>query len=595
MCFISFVFCLFIVPLTFAQNSSDQPNSAQRKKITLVEWVEMLETSNDSIIELENLEIIRTFKERESRYWVKENDDYPGGLKFNCTAEVTMTNCVLPGFIDFIDCQWNKMSFHECTINGSFRMKDTKVEQWFNFHNVNKQFHSILKADGCTFQGVFGVGGFDGLRLSNCQFTVHNSDLQNLIIAQTFGFVPKEIFLEGKYFLYHIHLSRQSLDEVLIDNCSFHSYLPNSILSIGLNASTIKDFAVTRCKSLSIDLVNATIRNKFSIDSSMIDGYLLLNNVNFPGVKTSLPWKTINESKIGLRPEYYTNFKIPYTGAKNELQDETSFNNLISEYNNLYKIYTDRRETQSANGCYIRMKDLETARFKYLYTTNKSLSSWFNWRFNQFLKYFCDYGTSPVLALIRSIYIVLIFSLFYFFFYSDWDRIDRRFLIRKHNKLLLLFSSKKGMKLSNKKKYNDELKSYKDYLKKLKDNDVEAPYFIHLLGKPLYQVSIIRYRINKFIYDNIDPFDGKWKNYSPLKKIYKGILIGIVITSYLLFLVVVRMFNSAMLSLNAFSTLGFGKIPVKGISRYVVIVQGFLGWFLLSIFSVSLVNQLIQG
>jgi hypothetical protein len=56
----------------------------------------------------------------------------------------------------------------------------------------------------------------------------------------------------------------------------------------------------------------------------------------------------------------------------------------------------------------------------------------------------------------------------------------------------------------------------------------------------------------------------------------------------------VRAINSLTLSLNAFSTLGFGEIPVLGAARYVAVVEGFLGWFLLSIFSVSLISQILQ-
>ena len=57
----------------------------------------------------------------------------------------------------------------------------------------------------------------------------------------------------------------------------------------------------------------------------------------------------------------------------------------------------------------------------------------------------------------------------------------------------------------------------------------------------------------------------------------------------------VRALNSTTLSVNAFSTLGFGAIPVKGVSRYITILEGFLGWFLLSIFSVSLISQMLQN
>ena len=49
--------------------------------------------------------------------------------------------------------------------------------------------------------------------------------------------------------------------------------------------------------------------------------------------------------------------------------------------------------------------------------------------------------------------------------------------------------------------------------------------------------------------------------------------------------------NATALSLNAFTTLGFGNIPTKGVARYICIIQGFIGWFLLSIFTVALINQ----
>ena len=51
--------------------------------------------------------------------------------------------------------------------------------------------------------------------------------------------------------------------------------------------------------------------------------------------------------------------------------------------------------------------------------------------------------------------------------------------------------------------------------------------------------------------------------------------------------------NALTLSINSFTTLGFGVIPTKGLSRYVCIIQGFIGWFLLSIFTVALINQVL--
>lgn len=55
----------------------------------------------------------------------------------------------------------------------------------------------------------------------------------------------------------------------------------------------------------------------------------------------------------------------------------------------------------------------------------------------------------------------------------------------------------------------------------------------------------------------------------------------------------IHLLNALTLSLNAFTTLGFGDIPTHGAARYVTIVEGFIGWFLLTIFSVSLINQVL--
>lgn len=56
---------------------------------------------------------------------------------------------------------------------------------------------------------------------------------------------------------------------------------------------------------------------------------------------------------------------------------------------------------------------------------------------------------------------------------------------------------------------------------------------------------------------------------------------------------VISLVNALTLSLNAFVTLGFGTIPTTGLARHVCIIQGFIGWFLLSIFTVSLINQVL--
>ncbi len=50
-------------------------------------------------------------------------------------------------------------------------------------------------------------------------------------------------------------------------------------------------------------------------------------------------------------------------------------------------------------------------------------------------------------------------------------------------------------------------------------------------------------------------------------------------------------FNAFTLSVNSFVTLGFGAIPTRGLARYLCIIEGLIGWLLLSLFLVALINQ----
>lgn len=55
-----------------------------------------------------------------------------------------------------------------------------------------------------------------------------------------------------------------------------------------------------------------------------------------------------------------------------------------------------------------------------------------------------------------------------------------------------------------------------------------------------------------------------------------------------------RLVNATALSMNAFVTLGYGEMPAKGVQRYLAVLEGLIGWFLLSIFSASLISQMLQ-
>ena len=63
---------------------------------------------------------------------------------------------------------------------------------------------------------------------------------------------------------------------------------------------------------------------------------------------------------------------------------------------------------------------------------------------------------------------------------------------------------------------------------------------------------------------------------------------------FLVWGLIIRLLNALSLSLNVFVTLGYGEISAAGGMRYLAVLEGLLGWFLLSIFSVSLIGQVLQ-
>tara|TARA_Y100000739_G_C20175460_1_gene269734 strand:- start:140 stop:502 length:363 start_codon:yes stop_codon:yes gene_type:complete len=115
------------------------------------------------------------------------------------------------------------------------------------------------------------------------------------------------------------------------------------------------------------------------------------------------------------------------------------------------------------------------------------------------------------------------------------------------------------------------------------------------LAKPIYQISLLRYKLLNFSYKKAEFMAGrKWVDLQKKERYWIGALTFFLTLTYIIYLILTRALNSLIISINAFSTLGFGQIPVKGYVKYVAIIEGFIGWFMLSIFLVSILNQMMN-
>lgn len=122
----------------------------------------------------------------------------------------------------------------------------------------------------------------------------------------------------------------------------------------------------------------------------------------------------------------------------------------------------------------------------------------------------------------------------------------------------------------------------------------EIPKLFFWIAKPLYKLSMIEITSTYKLLDKTEILSGKWKELDKRKQWKTSIIGGFILLSYLILSLVMKVLNAVMLSVNSFTTLGFGEIPTRGFGRYAAIIEGFIGWFLLTLFSVSLISQLLQ-
>lgn len=257
-------------------------------------------------------------------------------------------------------------------------------------------------------------------------------------------------------------------------------------------------------------------------------------------------------------------------------------------------IYKRQHDSESANASYIVLKDLETSRLKYLYGQNPSFDTFFEWKVNQFLKTFSDYGTKPAKAITMSVYVVILFALIYLFFPNYWDSHGKDRILHRYQFFLKYLNRDAGMHdvyLDDKK---DELAHYEGFRLFFEENGKTVPKFFLATALPLYRWSTASTKGTSWFLQKIDIFRGKWSDLPPAQRAFKTILLVVVFLVAILYDIFIKILNALMLSINTFTTLGFGEIPIKGLPRYLAIIQGFIGWFMLTIFSVSLISQLLN-
>ncbi|MBO3697696.1 potassium channel family protein [Roseivirga sp. E12] len=276
------------------------------------------------------------------------------------------------------------------------------------------------------------------------------------------------------------------------------------------------------------------------------------------------------------------------------VQDIDVYNAELALRGRFYNYYKSRHETEAANAVYEEIKDIETQRLAFLYNQNPGFTTFFKWKINQFLKLFSGYGTEPARAITMSVYVVLAFALVYLFFPNHWDSHGKNRIMDRYRFFLKYVNKDSGMHEVYLDEKQPELLASEDFKRYLQEQGKTAPKFFMATALPLYRWSIAGTKSASWLLSKVDVLKGKWSETEDSKKGGKSFLLITAFLIALLYDIFIKMLNALMLSINTFTTLGFGEIPIKGLPRYLAIIQGFIGWFMLTIFSVSLISQLLN-
>ena len=562
-----------------------------KRKISITEWLGEMEKCKDKVYLLEDTEIFydeskdslcapmlpRSIKPT-AKDKKREKTIFP---------EIAIRNCKLP---DNKTCQVRNVIFQQ---NVTFFSCEGAAQLIFyncTFKQGMDIIHSDLGVLEFCYSSILQRTVISELQINlflfkNCSFYTDHK-----IIQKNYGFENEN---ETYQYLFRFSQNEKKINAFYLINSKI---LPTEVMPVigffGGKYDAIYFGGMDFSNSI-VNFNNCSVKENFTVDNCKFNLPFGIKKFNFPKDNTEFNWNQLDSVGLGL----YRDFAQAPCAHKSDtlISDVYLFNKLNSSYRKFFSMYRTQGDIESANACYKQMKDMETRRYHHLYQQDPSVKKWFNWRFNQFLKYFSEYGTNPVQSLIISMWVILLFAGVYFFFYSDWDGINRTFLIKKHRKIMQYFRSEQRLEDFYMEDYIEDLKTFASYKKEMAESKLEIPVFIIILGKPLYLLSIVRHKILAFIYRRTEVLQGCWINLEPKRKVFVALTVSFSIVIYMIFLGLVRALNAITLSVNAFSTLGFGAIPVKGASRYITILEGFLGWFLLSIFSVSLISQMLQN
>ncbi len=499
-------------------------------------------------------------------WWVMNRFVFKGYVTISqfSNAHIWFKNCIFEKTVRFATCNLVFLNFENCEFQHGFRYHLNTLKDYAKFQNCKISINPNIQND--TRMSPFDMYVIEAHLFEFNQkgeaidFTMHNC---------TFD-VPKR----NKNFLkYSVNISETHFTNLqLVDN-TFNTNL---------------------------NLAQATVENQFLYTGGKLNGAMIIDALNINPLNTRVQWTNFANNKISI---YDAKKQLVSGKQRKEIKDEVVFSNLISCYATFYGLFKAQGNRTYGNSCYVEWKNIETEYLYNLYQKDTRVSVFFAYLMNVFLRDFCDYGTNPLKSIYLSSIVLLVFAVVYFispFQLNGNKDEDGKYTQNSIYTQLRLYASYflEKEKLKNIYLRNQVCKiennDYQEFIRLTNGKMGRLPLMFHLIAKPTIWWRSYKHTWEVWFYERIDFVHDKWEELGKSRRFLISFVFGVFIVLGFIYFVFVRAVDAFTLSLNVFSTLGFGEIPVKGVIRYMTVIEGFIGWFLLSIFSVSLISQVIQ-
>lgn len=587
-------FFLFFNVYTYSQEEEIIEEEFEKQVINLSQLAVLMRSDEGETV-ISDYEIVSSGDDKEflvdkvfySLYQISPNDTKAKKLYFYNCKFILEDNSPLV----FNDWEITKLNIVGCEFVSPIGFVDLYNSGNYTFLIENCIFHDEIKftnkeheLKGLIFQrnefkaNLLVDVSLEQLGINNCKF-----------IIDSLKFINRDD--EKVYYQF-------TIGENPIDNLEFRSNIFDNkdiddVLSLDMESTSIAKFTMISNHIQVLNLTDAEVEKSLLIDELYVEDYIGILNFDFPEANTNIPWYNLGGEKFAILNSGYA-----YQAKTDEqLENNLMYNDLMSAYNKFNTLYHDRGDIISANASYVEIKDIETRKQAFIQKVNPSLNNLINYKLNVFLRFFSDYATNPGKSLIQSIWIVLLFTVLYMFTFSRWDGMDYRYFLNQFNKFSEYIIYEKKIEDIFKKKEDPFAEEVLTLKKKYIDTGKDMPRILKLFGGPLHFLGTFRYDVMPGLIDFFNFQPDRWADIKGVRKVWAGFLIFLISFTFLIYVVVVKSFTSLIMSLNSFVVIGFGALPEEdnSFAMYFSIIEGIIGWFLLTIFTITLLSQALQS